>query len=77
MPEDKNLIREMYATLKVVEERTTTIVKNQENNDKRFLDIETDIKSLQQGHAGLMAKVGMAATVAASIVASIVHRFIQ
>lgn len=74
--EDTQLMREMYATIKVVDERSQSILRSLENYTKRFETIEEDVKALQQNQSGLMAKVGMGATIMASVVAAIIHKFI-
>jgi hypothetical protein len=68
------LIRDMHSTLRVMDERTQTILKQAEKTNGRVNKLEDEVDAVKNVQSTLAAKVGIGVTIAATIMATVINK---
>jgi hypothetical protein len=70
------VIVEMNASIKVMEERTRTILEKFGDYDKKIEKLDTRMGDVEKTQTGLATKVSIGATLAATIAGAIINRIL-
>lgn len=72
--ETQRLIREMHGTIRVLDERSQTILKQAEKTNGRVTVLESRTDEVEKKQEGLAIKVGIGATAAGFLVTTFVSK---
>ncbi len=68
----QNLIREIHGTMRVLDERTQSILRQAEKTNGRVTKLEDKTDAVEKEQEGLAVKVGAIATIAGTIITTII-----
>lgn len=71
----QTLIREMHGTVRVLDERTQSILKQAEKTNGRVTKLEDGHDVIMKTQENLVVKVGAIVTVGATILTTVIGRF--
>ncbi len=77
MPEDRELqtlIREIHGTMRVLDERTQSMLKQVEKTNGRVTKLEDNVDVINKVQEGLAVKVGAVVTVAATAITTMLSK---
>ncbi len=72
----QTLIREMHGTVRVLDERTQSILKQAEKTNGRVTKLEDGHDVIMKTQENLVVKVGAIVTVGATILTTVISRFL-
>jgi len=70
------LIREMHGTVRVLDERTQSILRQAEKTNGRVTKLEDSHDVISKTQEGLVVKVGAVVTIAATVLTTFISRII-
>lgn len=70
------LIRDIHGTMRVLDERTQSILKQAEKTNGRVNKLEDRVSDAEDVQSGLVAKVSIGVTIAATMLTTFINRVI-
>ena len=70
------LIRDIHGTMRVLDERTQSILKQAERTNGRVNKLEDKVGAVEDVQTGLVAKVGVGVTIMATVFTTLINRIL-